>query len=466
MNRLTGLMAAMAVLTVGPVWAAPDPLQAGAEAARDRALTDPTAYDVVESLSTEVGPRLAGSEAAAWARDWGVAKLKALGFSNVHVEPFPITGWARGPESAEVISPFPQRLAVIGLGGGVSTPPEGIEGEMAIFHSYADLLAAPVGSLAGKIAVVTEAMPRSNAGAGYGQLNPNRRAGPSEAARRGAIGYLVRSLDTGVDREPHTGALNYKADAPKIPAAALSVIDAQLLDRMATRGVPVRIRMRTTGTSFPATGWTVVGDIPGVKHPDQVIIVGGHLDSWDAGTGSIDDGTGIAITVAAIKMAAAGHPPERTLRAVMFGAEEMDFTDKAFTAAHLAEAGKIVVIGESDSGADNILSMQLPAGGTALPQMQGLSPALAPLNVPVSPQASLRGGSDITGLAQAGVPVVSFRQDASRYFDWHHSAEDTLDKVDRAQLNQNVAAWAAFLYMTANSDVDFRAGMAAAAPKP
>ncbi|MFI4974012.1 MAG: M28 family peptidase [Caulobacterales bacterium] len=435
---------------------AADPLRAGAEAVRDQALSDTTAYALVESLSTEIGPRLAGSEAAARARDWGVARLKALGFQNVHVEPFPITAWSRGAESAEVLSPFPQKLTIIGLGGSVSTPSEGVEGEVALFHTYADLLAAAPGSLTGKIAVVTQPMPRGQSGEGYGALNAVRRAGPSEAARRGAVAYLLRSLATGESREPHTGALNYQKDAPQIPAAALSVVDAELLDRMAARGQPLRIRLKLANASGPATGWTVVGEMTGTEHPDQLIVVGGHLDSWDPGTGSIDDGAGLSIAVAAARLAGSpAHPPKRTIRAVMFGAEEMDFTDAAFTAAHLAELPKTVIVGEADIGADRAWSVQLPAGSATKPAMKAFAAAVAPMAVVISPDPSRYGGDDIMGLIRAGAPVVGVRQDASRYFDWHHSSEDTLDKIDRAQFSQAVATWAAFLYTVANSDIDF-----------
>ncbi len=457
-------LAACATLASAACQAA-DPLRTGTDAVRDQALSDPTAYAVVASLSTEVGPRVAGSEAAARARDWGVAKLKALGFSKVHAEPFPITAWARGAESAVLTAPYGAGLAILGLGGSVPTAPDGVEGEAVIFRAYADLLAAPPGSLAGKIAVVTQPMARTQEGSGYGAASPMRRSGASEAARRGALAYLVRSLATGVSREPHTGALNYAPDATKIPAAALSVIDAQKLDRLAATGAPIRIRLKLASTSAPATGWTVVGDIPGTEHPEQVILVGGHLDSWDPGTGAIDDGAGIAIATAAARLAGApAHPPLRTLRVAMFGAEEMAFTTAAFTAAHKAEVGDIVAIGESDEGADNVWSVQLPAGASGLPQMRTLAASLAPLGIFVSPEPARFGGSDIAGLAAAGAPVVDFRQDASRYFDWHHSSEDTLDKIDPAQLNQNVAAWGAFLYIVSHSDVSFRPQPTAAKP--
>jgi hypothetical protein len=447
-------LAAAAALAMLAAPAFADPLRDGAEAVRDRALTDPTAYDYVEQLSVEVGPRLAGSEAAARARDWAVAKLKALGFSNVHVEPFPITAWLRGPEEAEIVAPRPQKLAVIGLGGSVPTPPDGVEAEIALFHTYADLLAAPPGSLAGKIAVVTQPMPRAQDGSGYGALNPARRAGPSEAARRGAVAYLVRSLATGVSREPHTGALNYQPDAPKIPAAALSVIDAQLIDHLAARGAPIRIRLKLASTTEPATAWTVEGEIPGTAHPDQIIQLGGHLDSWDPGTGSIDDGAGMAIAVGAAHAAAAQNPPKRTIRVALFGAEEMDFARPAFAAAHKAD--DIVVIGESDIGADRAWSVQLPAGSLQAPEMKTYAAVIAPLAVSVSPEPSRGSGDDTADLVRAGVPAFAVRQDASRYFDWHHSSEDTLDKIDRDQLNQAVATWASFVYIAANSDIDFR----------
>jgi hypothetical protein len=465
MRNLLGMVIAAATALAGAHAQGADALRAGADAVRDQALADPTAFRIVESISTEVGPRLAGSEATARARDWGVATLRKLGFSNVHVEPFPITAWSRGAESAALTAPYPAALAIIGLGGSVPTPPEGVEGEAVVFRAYADLLAAPPGSLAGKIAVVTQGTTRTQEGSGYGAANPMRRYGPSEAAKRGAIGYLVRSLATGVSREPHTGALNYAADAPKIPAAALSVIDAQTLERLAAGGASLRIRLKLGSSTAPATAWTVVGEIPGTAHPEQVILIGGHLDSWDPGTGSLDDGAGVAIAVAAARLAGdRSHPPRRTLRVAMFGAEEMDFTNAAFTAAHRDEVKNIVAISEIDEGADNVWSVRLPRGAAALPEMRTLAAGLASLKIFVSPEPARYGGDDIAGLVAAGAPLVNFGQDASRYFDWHHSSEDTLDKIDPAQLNQNVAAWAAFLYIMSQSDVVLTAPAPAAKP--
>ena len=444
----------------------PDALRAGAAAVRDRALHDSAAYDYIESLSVDVGPRLAGSEASERATEWAEARLNSLGFANVRREPFQITAWLRGPEEAEITAPHPQTLAIIGLGGSVPTPPDGIEAEIVVVRTYADLLAAPPGAFDGKIAVLTQPMVRTQDGSGYGADNPPRRQGPSEAARRGAVAYLVRSLATGESRAPHTGALNYASDAPKIPAAALSVIDAELIDRLAARGVPIRVRLKLASTTKPATVWTVEGEFRGSLHPDQIIQLGGHLDSWDPGTGSIDDGAGMAIAVAAAKLAAAQNPPRRTIRVALFGAEEMDFARPAFAAAHLAEKDRIVVIGESDIGADRAWRVALPGGSRAAPEMKTYAEVIAPLAVNVSPDPSRGSGDDTADLVRAGVPAFAVSQDASRYFDWHHSSEDTLDKVDRDQLNQAVATWAAFAYIAANSDIDFRALAQASGAQP
>jgi Zn-dependent M28 family amino/carboxypeptidase len=306
-------------------------------------------------------------------------------------------------------------------------------------------------------------MVRAQDASGYGAMNPARRAGPSEAARRGAIAYLVRSLATGESREPHTGALNYQADAPKIPAAALSVIDAELIDGLAALGQPIRIRLNLASTTAPATAWTVVGEIPGREHPEQIIQVGGHLDSWDPGTGSIDDGAGMAIAVAAARLAGAQNPPQRTIRVALFGAEEMDFAREAFAKAHASEVPRMVVVGESDIGADVAWKVQIPAGARDTPEMQTYAAAIAPLGVYLSPEPATRSGDDVVDLIKAGVPAVAVAQDASHYFDWHHSSEDTLDKIDPVKLNQAVATWASFIYIVANSDIDFRVHMPPAA---
>ena len=438
-------------------------LIANAGRLRDRALSgDNVAYDVLEGLTTEIGPRPAASPVARRAADWAAAKLTALGFQNVHVEPFTMTAWTRGAETAEVTAPFPQRLVVTALGGSVATPPQGIEAEAVLFRSYDELLAAPVGSLAGKIAVVTQPMPVG----GYGAYYKIRGLGPSEAARRGAVAYLLRSLATDDRRFAHTGTMTYlpqfsgqaQRPVPQIPAAALSAPDAEQLDRIAARGRPIRIHLTLTPTSRPGqTAETVVGEIVGREHPDQIVLIGGHLDSWDLGTGALDDGAGVAITVAAAKLIA-GLPehPRRTVRVALFGAEEVGQSNLAYAAAHpAAEQARHVIAAECDEGADHLYAIGLPKGAAQSSFGRTLGQVVAPMATFIDDEPATDGGADLESLV--GVPLADLKQDSTRYFEIHHTADDTLDKIDRKKMDQNVAAWAAFTYLAADTDTDFRA---------
>jgi len=446
------LLAAAAAVFVSSAAHAAD-LQATAIALRDKALADSTAWDVTESLSTEVGARPQGSPGMDRARDWGVAKLKALGFENVHVETFETESWLRGPESAEVVAPYPQKLQILGLGRSSPTPPGGLEAEIVLFKTLDEMLAQPPGALAGKIAVVTEKMRRTQDIQGYGNAVRARGAGV-EAAKRGAVAYLVRSISTDDTRLPHGGG----GAMSGIPMAALSTPDAELLERMVARGAPVRIKLAMSSTyRAKAPAYNVVGEIRGREKPDEVIVIGGHLDSWDAGTGAVDDAAGIGITTAAAKLISdLPQRPRRTIRVVMWGAEEQGGSGAAYAEAHKHEVGKIVVAGESDLGAGEIFNAKLPAGSLDHPAMKAFVAAARPLKVMISRELAEDGGADVEGLKRLGTPVVELQQDASRYFDLHHSADDTLDKVDPKELAQNVAVWTAFVYAVADSDIDFR----------
>ncbi len=421
-----------------------------------RALAGDWSYRFLESLTSEVGQRLAGTEAEARAAKWAVGKLRDAGL-DVHTESFPMTAWIRGVETAEIVKPVPQRLVLTALGGSVATPPGGLEAEAVVFRTYSALLAAPPHALDGKIAVVTEHMVRAQDGAGYGAANPIRRAGPSEAARRGAVAYLHRSLGTDSHRLAHTGALNYADGAPRIPAAALANPDADQLERLAALG-PVTIHVTLTPTENPnAQSITVVGELKGREKPDEIVLIGAHLDSWDLGTGAIDDGAGDAI-VAGVGHLIAALPqhPRRTVRVVLFGAEEMDYSGAAYAKAHADEASKIVVAGETDFGARPIYEVKLPVAVAKTPFAHAFGDLLPPLHALLARDPALHGGSDIAELQQAGVPVVSMQQNGLDYFDIHHTADDTFDKVDAGELAQNVAIWAAFTELAADTDVDFR----------
>lgn len=431
-----------------------------ASALRDRALSDPTAWNVLEGLTTDVGARPIGTPANKAARDWLIDRLKALGFTNVHAEEFAKPSWHRGKESAEIVGPYPRKLAIIGLGETVPTPKKGIVAPIVVLGSYAELLAAPPGAFKGKIVVVNQPMTRTEDGSGYGAAVPAR-SGDSEAAKRGAVAYLVRSISTGDTREPHTGGTFIPKGQPRVPAAALGVPDAELLARLAARG-PVKVRLDLQSHVDPkSVAWNVSGEIPGSATPDEVIVIGGHFDSWDPGTGAIDDAAGVAITMAAAKLIGdLPHHPRRTIRVVLFGSEENGGSSEAYLAAHRSELGKIVLAGESDLGSDRVYKVELPAAAAKAAALAVLPTVLAPLRVYVAPEPPRFSGSDIEGLQKAGVPVFAVGQDASRYFDIHHSADDTLSVVDRAQLDQNVAVWAGLLYLMADSSADFRAAPA------
>lgn len=430
---------------------------------RDKALAGSLAYPILSSLTTEIGPRLEGSDAQHRAAQWAVAKLKALGFQNVHIESFPVNGWTRGEERAAVVSPSPQRLFVTALGNSSATPPEGIEAEIALFHTYADFLAQPPGSLAGKIAVVTQPMVRTQDGSGYGMINAMRTFGPREAAKRGAVAYLIRSLATGDLRSPHTGA----AVAGGIPAMALATPDAEQLDRLAALGKPVRVRIVSTpAIRRGATADTVIGEIPGREKPNEIVLIGGHLDSWDLGTGAIDDGAGVAITTAAAKLIAdLPERPRRTIRVALFGAEELNFSNVAYAKAHPAEEqARHVIASECDFGAEPPFKIALPPGAARSDFGKALGNVVAPLRIYIDRGPVQDGGADLEALV--GVPLAELAQDGTHYFDFHHTPDDTLDKTDPRQLDKAVAAWVAFTYMAADSDADFRAIAAAAPPAP
>jgi Zn-dependent M28 family amino/carboxypeptidase len=451
MRRLPRFLAAAALVAAVPAHA--QDFAAQAAAVRDRALADTTAWRIVESLTTDVGARPVGSPAMTRARDWGVATLTALGFENVHVEPFTTRVWTRGAESAEVVDPAPQPLRILGLGGSAPTPPGGLAAPIALFTTFQAMLDQPPGALAGKIAVVTQPMPRTQDASGYGLLSVQRFQGPQEAARRGAVAYLVRSLSTTDSRLPHAGA----STPAGIPAAALSPPDAEQLERLVARGKPVTVRLVLNSTvTEAAPAWNVVGEIRGAEKPGEVVVVGGHLDSWDPGTGAIDDGAGVAITTAAARLAGLPQRPRRTIRVVMWGSEEQGGSGEAYAKAHHAEVSRIVATGESDLGSGRIWRAKLPAGSLETPEMRAFAAAAGSLKVLVLKEPAKYGGSDIQGLIAAGAPVVELGQDATRYFDIHHSADDTLDKIDPQDLAQNVAVWASFLAVVANSDVDFR----------
>ncbi len=427
---------------------------------RETARHSDLAWRIVEDLTTRVGPRLAGSPNEARARALMVATLKRLGFAHVHVEAFDLPGWRRGEEQAAIVSPAPQPLAVTALGGSVATPPEGITAPVVRFPDLAALKAAPAASLTGRIAFVDQRMFRAQDGSGYGQTVAIRVRSAALAASKGAVAVLIRSVGTDSHRLPHTGMMRYEEDTPRIPAAALSNPDADQLARLLARAqepVVVRLVLRPE-VGFSARSGNVVGDIPGGERADEIVLLGAHLDSWDLGTGAIDDGAGVAIVTAAAKLAGEMGRPRRTIRVVLFGAEEVGLLGaRAYLKAHEREIARHVLVSEADFGADRVWRMDSGVGKAALPFAAAVHQLLRPLGIGRGGNDSL-GGSDVSVLARAGVPAIGLRQNGMRYFDIHHTADDTLDKIDPRQLTQNVAAYATMAFLVAGSAIDLRAG--------
>ncbi|WP_448660363.1 M28 family peptidase [Sphingomonas sp. CJ99] len=425
-------------------------------ALRDAALADTLAYDLTESLTTEVGPRLAGTEAEARARDWAVARLTALGFSNVRAESFTMPVWVRGEEKAFITAPFPQPLAVTALGNSGSTGDKGIEGEIVFFPSFADLQAAPDGSLKGKIAYISHAMRATQDGSHYGAFGAARRQGPGIASQKGAAAILIRSIGTDHHRNPHTGVMTFPDGVKAIPAGALALPDADQLERVLKRGKPVTMKLvmtpRQTG-NHPSGN--VIAEVPGRDPAAGIVLVACHLDSWDLGTGAFDDAAGCGIVAAAAKRIMDGGGARRTIRVLFAGAEEVGIHGgRAYADAHKSE--RHVVAAESDFGADRIWRFDTSIEGGAAPVAARLATALAPLGINRGSDSRPGGGADIGPVVRAnGVAVIDLQQDGSRYFDLHHTPDDTLDKIDPVQLRQNVAAWTAMLAVTADATEDF-----------
>ena len=429
---------------------------------RDAALDDTLAWDIVEGLTTEVGPRLAATEQEARARTWAVAKLKALGFQNVHVETYDMPVWRRGVETAEVITPFPQKLIVAALGNSSGTPGDGITAEVVGFDGIAALRAAPAASVRGKIVFVNHHMKAQQDGGAYGELGVIRRLGPSIASNKGALAIVIRSIGTDHTRGAHTGVQNWVENAKPIPAAALSVPDAEQLARILSRGKPVTLHLTIgAGMAGTAQSGNVVADLPGRDPKAGIVLVGGHLDSWDLATGAIDDGAGIAITTAAAKRVWDAARPLRTIRVVWFGAEEPGgFGGAAYAKAHGSE--KHVLVGESDEGADHVWRFEIGGGDPKPAFVETLAQALSPLGV-TRGAGPARGGTDVGPMVALGAPVIDLVQDATRYFDFHHTPDDTLDKIDPLQLRQNVAAWTTMLAIVANDPAELVPGKPGAA---
>ncbi|QSX30860.1 M20/M25/M40 family metallo-hydrolase [Shewanella cyperi] len=437
---------------------AEDSIQQLASQLAEQAQASSLGYDIVESLTVEVGPRLPGSEADTRAVAWAEAKLKQLGFDRVYKETVMVPVWQRGDAQANITSPFPQKLVITALGGSVATPEQGIEAEIIRFASLDELKAADMAQVQAKIVFIDHKTERAKTGAGYGKSVPGRSQGAVAAAEKGALAVIIRSIGTDSDRMAHTGMMRYQDGVNKIPAAAISNPDADLIDAMLKRDSKVVLSLNLSPQSRgEATSYNVIAEVTGSSKADEIVLIGAHLDSWDEGTGAIDDGAGVAIVTAAGKLIQdLPRKPARTVRVVLYAAEELGLIGgKAYAKAHAAEMDKHYIAAESDFGAGGIYQLDWKVNDKVLPQLLELSAGMAKIGVAAGDnQAS--GGPDVSMLPELGVPVASLRQNGIDYFDFHHTPNDTLDKIDPKALAQNVAAYAQFAYLMANSDIELR----------
>ncbi len=412
------------------------------------ALVEGGALTRLEELTDTVGARLVGSPGAAAAVGWALRTLRADGL-DAWAEPVVVPVWVRGEERGAVVGTPPapdQPLHLTALGNSPGTPPGGLTGEVVEVRSLEEL--ADLGDrVRGKVVLFQHQM---GEGQGYGDVVRLRSRGPAAAARQGAAAALVRSLATTSLRDPHTGQTT-PGDGPAIPSAAVSVEDAQLLHRLLRRG-PVKVRLVLgCGPGTPATAWSanVVAEVRGRERPEEVVVISGHLDSWDLGTGAVDDGAGVAMAMEVLRLVARQPvPPRRTLRLVLYMNEENGTQGGAdYARRHAAELPRHVAAVETDAGAGRPLGAKVTAGAGGVELLRRW---LAPLQAMGAGDAKEGGGGvDISPLRQEGVPVLDVWQETSRYFQWHHSAADTFDKVVPQEFLLTTGAYAVLAWQLA-----------------
>ena len=414
------------------------------------ALADPAPYARLGALVDGFGHRLSGSPSLERAIDWVLAEMQKDGFDNVRGEPVMVPHWVRGAESVTLVTPREAPLHMLGLGGSVGTGPAGVTAEVLVVHSFAELERRK-SEAAGKIVLFNVPFPTdSEPFAGYGVAVPYRGFGATAAAKAGAVASLIRSVATFSIQSPHTGGMRYDATTTKIPAAALSIEDAEMLDRMQARGEKVTVKLVMNAETLPdAPSRNAVAELRGREKPDEVVVIGGHIDSWDVGQGAMDDGGGCVAAWEAVKLLKRlGLQPRRTIRVVLWTNEENGGRGGAgYRDAHRGELDKHFAAIESDNGifAPRGFRFQgTPAGARRAALLAQLTRIAGAPKV-----APGEGEADVGPILALGVPGFALDVDASKYFWYHHTAGDMLNTVSEADLRRSVAAMAVLAYALA-----------------
>jgi len=440
---LAGLLAAVP-LTAAPAQTLAAQYRPAADSIITAALRDSSAWNRLAELTDRFGNRHSGSDALERAIDWIIAQMQRDGLQNVRGEPVMVPHWVRGEESALLVSPRPAKLVMLGLGGSIGTPAGGIEGEVLVVSSF-DELTRRAAEARGKIVLFDVPF------TGYGQTVRYRTGGAVAAARVGAVASLIRSVAAYSIRSPHTGVMQYDSTVNRIPAAALSVEDAMMLHRMADRGERVVVRLTMGAQTLPdAPSRNVMGELVGRERPGEVIVLGGHIDSWDVGAGAMDDGGGVVVSWEAVRLLKRlGLRPRRTIRVVGWTNEEDGSRGGlAYRDAHRAELADHILAFESDGGVFRPLGFGFNGSDSAVALVRQIAGLLRSIGADSVSRGG--GGADIGPIMQLGVPGMAPNVDGSRYFWFHHSDGDTVDKLDPHEMAQCVAAFAVMMYVVAD----------------
>jgi len=427
-------------------------------AIKTAALTDDYAYRQLTHLTENIGARPTGSAQARAAAEYVAGELRKIGL-EVRLEPVTVPHWVRGAETAALVE-YPgmvpgttQKIVLTALGGSSATPADGLTADIVTVNTFDELTALGRDKVSGKIVLFNEIFDKRKAEGGlafsaYGEAVRYRGAGAKAAADLGAVAALVRSVGNADYRLPHTG-FSFPAG---IPAAAVTAEDAELIVHLAEQG-KVRMHLILTPQKLPdETSFNVIGDLKGSEHPEQIVVASGHLDSWDLGTGAIDDGAGVVIAMETAEILQRLHlRPARTLRVIAWMDEETGGSgSRTYTAEYGADFPHYVAGIESDSGAAHPLGFEVKAIPAAVEALHPVQTALQSVGATVMKDSPFSPGADITGMSDAGVPTFGILQDGRTYFNYHHTAADTLDKVVPSELRENAAAMAVLAYALAN----------------
>jgi carboxypeptidase Q len=425
----------------------------------EAALADEGAWQKLVFLTDRVGPRLSGSRALEQAIAWAADTMRAEGHENVRLQKVMVPHWVRGQESAQLVAPVSRPMQILGLGGTVATPKKGLTGEVVVVESFEEL--DELGDrIRGKIVLFNRGLPpySEEEGAGYGETVRYRVQGPARAARHGAIAALVRSITASSLYTPHTGATAYEEGGRKIPAAAVTAEDAELIARLTRAGDTVRVRLTLSGRFLPdAESANVIAELRGREKPDEIVLIGAHIDSWDVGQGAHDDGGGCAIMMQALTLLRnLDMRPRRTIRVVLFTNEENGLRGaRDYASEHAEEISRHVMAMESDSGVFAPRGMRVHGSDEALAHTRDIVSLLEPIGAARARPGY--AGADLGPLIEEGVQALGHWVEGSRYFDIHHTHADTLDKVVPEELAQNLAAVAIVAYVIADMEERFGA---------